>query len=146
MSGHTMKAFDAELQELAREIADMGALVERQIGDAVTALTRRDVALARRVVAADAGLDRLQLDIEEKAILTIARRQPMAVDLRGIVAVLRIANGLERMGDYAKNIAKRVVAAGGEIGRCRYRAACSIWPTWFLRRSRPCLMPMRGST
>ena len=116
MSGHTMKAFDAELQELAREIADMGALAERQIGDAVTALTRRDVALARRVVAADAGLDRLQLDIEEKAILTIARRQPMAVDLRGIVAVLRIANGLERMGDYAKNIAKRVVAAGGEIG------------------------------
>jgi phosphate transport system protein len=67
------------------------------------------------VIAADAGIDRLQREIEEKAVLTIARRQPMAVDLRGIVAALRIANGLERIGDYAKNIAKRVVATGAEI-------------------------------
>src|SRR5712664_4651057 len=115
MMEHTIKAFDADLQELARMIAEMGGLAERQIGDALDALNRHDAELARGVLAADARIDALQREIEEKAILTIARRQPMAVDLRDVVGALRVANDLERIGDLAKNIGKRVVALNGEF-------------------------------
>jgi phosphate transport system protein len=115
MMEHTIRAFDADLQELARMIAEMGGLAERQIGDALDALNRLDTALAQGVVVADARIDALQREIEEKAILTIARRQPMAVDLRDIVGALRVANDLERIGDLAKNIAKRVEVVGGEL-------------------------------
>jgi phosphate transport system protein len=116
MSEHTMKAFDAELHELTRQITEMGELVVNQIGDAVSALANHDLELARRIIAADANVDRLQREIEEKAVLTIARRQPMAVDLREVVGSLRVATGLERVGDYAKNISKRVIKAGARIG------------------------------
>ena len=115
MPEHTIKAFDADLQELARKVAEMGGLAEKQVGDAVEALAKRDVALAQRVVALDATIDALQREIEERAVLTIARRQPMAVDLREIVGALRVSNDLERIGDLAKNIAKRVVALDGEF-------------------------------
>ena len=115
MMEHTIKAFDADLQELARMIAEMGGLAERQIGDALDALNRRDAELARSIVAADARIDVLQREIEEKAILTIARRQPMAVDLRDVVGALRVSNDLERIGDLAKNIAKRVAAITGDF-------------------------------
>ena len=81
MNEHTAKAFDGDLQELTRKVAEMGGLAEREIADAIQALTRRDVDLAKRVVATDPTIDALQQEIEEKAILTIARRQPMAVDL-----------------------------------------------------------------
>src|SRR5579875_3961600 len=90
---HTVKAFDSDLQELAR----------------------RDTALAQRVTVADGQIDALQREIEEKSVLTIARRQPMAVDLREIVSALRISNDLERIGDLAKNIAKRVIALNAEF-------------------------------
>ena len=112
---HTTKAFDVDLQDLARIVAEMGGLAEKQIADSVNALAKRDVALAQRVVLADVNIDALQREIEEKAVLTIARRQPMAVDLREIVGALRIANDLERIGDLAKNIAKRVIALNGEF-------------------------------
>jgi phosphate transport system protein len=115
MMEHTTKAFDADLQELARMIAEMGGLAERQIGDAVDALNRRDAALSQNVVAADTKIDGLQREIEEKAILTIARRQPMAVDLRDVVGALRVSNDLERIGDLAKNIAKRVEVLDSEL-------------------------------
>ena len=115
MTEHTMKAFDADLQELGRMVAEMGGLAEHQIGDAVDALKRRDATLAQRVIALDARIDALQHELEEKAILTIARRQPMAVDLREIVGALRISNDLERIGDLAKNIAKRVIALTSEL-------------------------------
>ena len=105
---HTAKAFDEDLQELARLVAEMGGLVERQIVDSVDSLIRRDINLGARVVAADVELDKLQHMIEERGVLTIARRQPMAVDLREIVGALRVATDLERMGDLSKNIAKRV--------------------------------------
>jgi phosphate transport system protein len=108
MTEHTMRAFDADLQELARMIAEMGGLAERQIGDSVDALSRRDGDLSRTVIATDAKIDSLQRTVEDKAILTIARRQPMAVDLREVVGALRVSNDLERIGDLAKNIAKRV--------------------------------------
>jgi len=115
MMEHTIKAFDADLQELARMIAEMGGLAERQIGDALDALNRHDAELARGILAADARIDSLQREIEEKAILTIARRQPMAVDLRDIVGALRVSNDLERIGDLAKNIAKRVEVVENEL-------------------------------
>src|SRR5256886_8309303 len=115
MSEHTAKAFDADLQELARKVAEMGGLAEKEIADAVDALAKRDTALAQRVMAADVTTDTLQREIEERAILTIARRQPMAVDLREIVGALRVSNDLERIGDLAKNIAKRVIAIGNEF-------------------------------
>src|SRR5712672_1610395 len=115
MPEHTAKAFDVDLQELTRMVAEMGGLAERQIADAVDALARRDADRAQRTVAGDPSIDALQAEIEEKAVLTIARRQPMAVDLREIVGALRVSNDLERIGDLAKNIAKRVGALEGDF-------------------------------
>src|SRR5579863_10494275 len=107
---HTSRAFDTDLQEIARKVAEMGGLAEKQISDAVQALLDRDSELAEQVITTDPTIDRMQHDIEEKAILTIARRQPMAVDLREIVGAMRVCNDLERIGDHAKHIGKRVVA------------------------------------
>jgi phosphate transport system protein len=112
MSEHTAKAFDADLQEITRMVAEMGGLAEKQIADSIGALARRDAERAKRVIEADARIDDLQHEIEDKAVLTIARRQPMAVDLREVVSALRIVNDLERIGDLAKNIAKRVALTG----------------------------------
>ena len=112
---HTMKAFDADLQDLARMVAEMGGFAEQQISDAIDALDRRDALLAQQVITSDVQIDTLQREVEEKVILTIARRQPMAVDLREIVGALRISNDLERIGDLAKNIAKRVVVLDSEF-------------------------------
>lgn len=110
---HTVTAFDQELRDLAGNVAEMGGLAERLVTDAVGALARLDQFAAQRVIEADARLDALQRRVEEEAILTIARRQPMAGDLRDIVAAMRIANDLERVGDLAKNIAKRVASISG---------------------------------
>src|SRR6202046_3618623 len=112
---HTAKAFDADLQDISRKVAEMGGLAERQISDATRALGERDVDLAERVIANDLLIDTLQHDIEEKAILTIARRQPMAVDLRESVGAMRVCNDLERIADHAKHIGKRVVALDGDF-------------------------------
>ena len=110
----TTKVFDSDLQELARAIAEMGGLAERQIAEAIEALTTRDGARAQRIIAADATIDAMQRNIEERAIETIARRQPVADDLRQIVGILRIANEIERIGDLAKNIGKRIIAINDE--------------------------------
>ena len=107
---HTAKAFDTDLQELTRKVAEMGGLAERQIADATRSLVERDTDLAERVIGTDPMIDAMQHEVEEKAILTIARRQPMAVDLREIVGAMRVCNDLERIGDHAKHIGKRVVA------------------------------------
>jgi phosphate transport system protein len=115
MMEHTTRAFDIDLQDLARLVAEMGGLAEKQIGDSVDALNSHDLVMAQKVIALDDKIDLLQREIEEKAILTIARRQPMAVDLREIVGALRVANDLERIGDLAKNIAKRVGALEDDI-------------------------------
>jgi phosphate transport system protein len=109
MVDHTIRAFDTDLQQLAGKVAEMGRLDGEQIADAITALLKRDTALAERVIATDDTIDDLQREIEEKAVATIARRQPMAIDLREIVGTLRISNDLERVGDLAENIAKRVL-------------------------------------
>lgn len=115
MSEHTAKAFDADLQELNKNVAQMGGLTEKAIADSVDALVRLDTALAAHVISVDQAIDTLQREIEEKAILTIARRQPMAIDLREIVSALRVSNDLERIGDLAKNIAKRVSELNSEF-------------------------------
>jgi phosphate transport system protein len=115
MADHTHKAFDVDLHDLQQMVAEMGGLAEQHIADAVDALARNDTVLAQRIVTSDTAIDALQHEIEEKVILTIARRQPMAIDLREVVAALRISGDLERIGDLAKNISKRVVAIGAEF-------------------------------
>src|SRR6202034_3394411 len=112
---HTARAFDSDLQEITRKVAEMGGLAEKQIADAAQALLERDSELAEHVIATDPTIDAMQHDIEEKAILTIARRQPMAVDLREVVGAMRVCNDLERIGDHAKHIGKRVVALDGDF-------------------------------
>jgi phosphate transport system protein len=106
MVEHTTRAFDTDLQTLALKIAEMSRLDEAQIRQSIEAIMKRDVALAKSVIAAHDRVDSLQREIEEKAIVTIARRQPMAVDLRDIIGALRICNDLEKIGDLAENVAK----------------------------------------
>ena len=114
MNDHTLKAYDKELESLERRIAEMGGIAEKMVIDAMDALIHSDSLLAHAVIASDDRLDALQREIEESAVLTIARRQPMAVDLREIVGAIRVAGDLERVGDLAKNIAKRSLKIGGE--------------------------------
>ena len=120
MLGHTVKAYDTELEILGRKIAEMGGIAEKMLSDAVESLFNLDTDLAWATVNGDLRLDILERDIQEEAILTIARRQPMAIDLREIIATIRISANLERVGDRAKNIAKRAIKLAGEmhIPRC----------------------------
>src|ERR1700761_6174614 len=107
---HTQRVFDSDLGKLTQMVAEMGGLAQKQVTDSIDALARHDVGLARRVIDLDGTVDDMLRQIEEKAVATIALRQPMAFDLRALVAMLRIASDLERIGDLAKNTAKRVVA------------------------------------
>src|SRR5208283_181968 len=120
MLGHTVKAYDTELEILGRKIAEMGGIAEKMLSDAVESLFNLDTDLAWATVNGDLRLDILERDIQEEAILTIARRQPMAINLREIIATIRISANLERVGDRAKNIAKRAIKLAGEmhIPRC----------------------------
>jgi phosphate transport system protein len=115
MSEHIVAAYDDELTGIAGHIAEMGGLAERMLVDAVTALVRVDTQLAQKVITADLRLDALQHRVEEDTISLIARRQPMARDLRDIVTALRVSIDMERIGDLAKNIAKRVAAIDGHF-------------------------------
>ncbi len=112
---HIVASFDEELNDLALKIAEMGGIAEQQVGDSIAALSRRDADLAQRVIASDRRMDQLQREIEDRATLMIAKRQPMAQDLRQIVGAIHIANDLERVGDLAKNTAKRVFAIEGNF-------------------------------
>ena len=111
---HTVRAYDKDLDLLERRIAEMGGLAEKMVIEAVDALASGDASLAHQVVDTDPRLDALQREIEEQATLTIARRQPVAIDLREIIGAIRVAGDLERVGDLAKNIAKRSVKIGVE--------------------------------
>jgi phosphate transport system protein len=111
---HTVKSYDKELDTLERRIAEMGGIAEKMVIDAMDALANADTVLAHQVVATDPRLDALQREIEDMTVLTIARRQPVAVDLRELIGAIRIAGDLERVGDLAKNIAKRAVKIGAE--------------------------------
>ncbi len=107
-TGHTLKAFDEDLDQLRAGIAEMGGLAEAAIAASMQALIRRDTEGARKVIEADARIDALEAEVERQAVQVIALRAPMADDLREVVAALKIAGVVERIGDYAKNIAKRV--------------------------------------
>jgi phosphate transport system protein len=107
MSDHIMKAYDDDLAALKSMLSQMGGMAEEQLKQSIDALVRRDTKLADTVVQADERLDKMEIAIEEKAVLTIAKRQPMAKDLRNIMVAIRIAADIERIGDLAKNIAKR---------------------------------------
>jgi phosphate transport system protein len=114
MNDHIVKSFDQELLLLDKKVAQMGGLAERLLGHAFDALERRDPKLAETAIASDRAIDLLERELQEQTILMIARRQPMANDLRHIMTVLKIAGDLERTGDLAKNIAKRALAVSGE--------------------------------
>ncbi|MCR4378769.1 MAG: phosphate signaling complex protein PhoU [Rhodospirillales bacterium] len=106
---HIVKSFDSDLGRLDAIIAEMGGLAERQLADAVEALVRRDVELAQKVIDGDARIDELESTIDNLTIRVLALRQPMAEDLRVVIVALKMAANLERIGDYAKNVAKRTL-------------------------------------
>jgi phosphate transport system protein len=108
MSEHTVKAFDEDITHLRGLIAEMGGLAEVAIGEAMTALVKGDEELARGVIARDKRIDALETEIDKLAVRVIALRAPMADDLREVIAALKIAGVVERIGDYSKNIARRV--------------------------------------
>ncbi len=109
-SVHIVSAYDEELKYLSKRIAAMGGHAERMVEQAIAALVNADPGLAQKVIRDDAVLDEGQREIDDKAIIIIARRQPMATDLREIIGAIRISADLERVGDLGKNVAKRVVA------------------------------------
>ena len=108
MQQHTLKAFDEDLDRLRALISEMGGLAEYSIGEAMRCLIERDISGAEQVIRDDKKLDALEVETERRAVQLIALRAPMATDLRDVVAALKISGVVERIGDYAKNIAKRV--------------------------------------
>ena len=112
MSEHTVTSFDEDLQQVSRLIRDMGELAGSMVGSATRALLSADAGLAQRVISDDTVMDARQRELDNRAITLIAKRQPMAQDLRAVVGAIRMAGDLERIGDLAKNIAKRVGAVG----------------------------------
>jgi phosphate transport system protein len=112
MGEHTVASFDEELGHVDRLIRDMGDLAGAMVGASIRALLASDNALAQRVISDDAIMDARQRELDDRAITLIAKRQPMAQDLRAVLGAIRMAGDLERIGDLAKNIAKRVSAVG----------------------------------
>ncbi len=106
--GHTVKAFDDDLGQLRGLVSEMGGRAEAAISEAMDALARRDLEGAARVVESDKRIDEIEAEIERLVVRLIALRAPMADDLREVLAAMKIASVVERIGDYAKNIAKRV--------------------------------------
>ena len=111
---HIVTSFDDELRQLDNRIAEMGGLAERLVDQSYQALAKRDTRLAAQAIASDKAIDKLEADLETQAIAMIGRRQPMAMDLRQITASMKIAGEIERVGDLAKNIAKRALAVAEE--------------------------------
>ena len=107
---HIVKSYDDELQQIENCIAQMGGLAEMQLTDAIQAMIRRDGALAEQVTAKDRRIDDLEHEVNEMIVGLFAMRQPVASDLRAVISALKISNEIERIGDYAKNVAKRTVA------------------------------------
>lgn len=112
MGEHTVTSFDEDLDYIQRLVEDMSGLAGSMVGDSIRALLGSDNALAQRIISDDAIMDARQRELDDRAITLIAKRQPMAQDLRAVVGAIRMAGDLERIGDLAKNIAKRVGAVG----------------------------------
>lgn len=115
MTDHTVKSFQEELDAIAASIAQMGGLTEAQLAGAIEAVSRRDSQLAERTVRDDRRIDTLEAEIEARAVRIIALRQPMASDLREAISAIKISSDLERIGDLAKNIAKRALVIQGDF-------------------------------
>lgn len=109
---HIVRSYGQELERLRSLVSEMGGLVENQVALAVQVVTTRDAEVAAKAIEQDATVDKLERDLEQFVIRMLALRQPMAADLRQIVAVLKTISALERIGDYAKNVAKRSVVLG----------------------------------
>src|SRR3954471_3952827 len=107
---HIVRSFAQELQRLSNLITQMGGVAESQVESAVQAMMRRDSTLAAQVLQADARVDQYEREVDAETVRLLALRQPMATDLRAIIAALKISSDLERIGDYAANIAKRSIA------------------------------------
>jgi phosphate transport system protein len=107
-TGHTIKAFDEDLDRLRALISEMGGLAEHAIRESMRCLVQHDLDGAAKVVENDKKLDALEIETERRAVQLIALRAPMAADLRDVVAAMKISSVVERIGDYAKNICKRV--------------------------------------
>ena len=120
-SVHMISAYDEELKFLSKRIAAMGGHAERMVEQAVAALVNADQGLAQKVIQDDLVLDEGQREIDDKAIVIIARRQPMATDLREIVGAIRISADIERVGDLGKNVAKRVASVDGRQPNSLFR-------------------------
>lgn len=110
MTEHILAAYDQELENLKKIIIEMGGMAESQLADAIEAVVKRDSELAARVIEADDKVDQLERDLDSLAVRLLALRQPVAIDLREVVAALKIASDLERICDYAANVAKRSIA------------------------------------
>ena len=106
---HIVKSFDEELRRLREQILAMGGRAEAQLGDAIQALAKRDSDKAVRVIESDKGIDALEMNVAQDSLKILALRQPMAKDLREVIAAIKISADIERIGDYAKNIAKRTL-------------------------------------
>ena len=107
---HIVRSFDEELKRLTNAIARMGGLAESQIAGAIQAVVKRDTELASAIVQNDHKIDELEREVDDRAVQILALRQPMASDLRAVIAALRIASDIERIADYAANVAKRAIA------------------------------------
>ena len=106
---HIVKSFDDELRKLREQILAMGGRAEAQLTDAIQALAKRDSDKAVRVIESDKGIDAIEMTVAQDSLKILALRQPMAKDLREVVAAIKISSDIERIGDYAKNIAKRTL-------------------------------------
>src|ERR1700743_2684242 len=138
MTDHTVKSFTEQLEALSALVAQMGGLAEAQFAAAIEAVARRDSVAAESAVGGDARIDAMQQDIEDRALKLLALRQPMAVDLRETLAAIKIAAELERIGDLAKNIAKRAMVLNREppirltqsLARMGRAPRTRPWPAW----------------
>ena len=110
VSEHIVSSFDQELNELKNKVSEMGGLAEAQLVNALEAMQRRDTELASRTIEADARVDEMEREIDAFVVQLLALRQPMASDLREIIVALKISSDLERIADYATNVAKRTLS------------------------------------
>jgi len=114
MSEHIVKSFHDQLEALSTAIVQMGGLCEAQVAAAIDAIVRRDTPLAEQTIALDNRIDQFEQQIETQVVRLLALRQPLALDLRETLAALKISADLERIGDLAKNVAKRTLVVSRE--------------------------------
>ncbi len=122
---HTLRRFDSELHAIVSLVAEMGGVAEKQVAGAIKSWTARDTTLAGTIATSDVETDSLQHEIETRVVAAIARHQPVADDLRGLIGALRISGDLERVGDLAKNVARRLIALKDDLPPGRWFAGSS---------------------